>query len=105
LLAPEYSLADKINFVRGAFATIKAMWPEIMTVDLRARVPRLEVPVAFFTGRHDFNTPRTLAEEYLNMLEAPRKEMIWFEDSAHSPCYEEPERFASELVRFFLGGE
>jgi pimeloyl-ACP methyl ester carboxylesterase len=102
-LAPEYSLADKMGFVRGAVATVKALWPEVLAVDLRKKAPRLEVPVAFFTGRYDFNTPRTLAEDYLESLVAPRKEMVYFENSAHSPCYEEPELFARELLRFFLG--
>ena len=40
-----------------------------------------------------------LALEYLERLEAPRKEAIWFEESAHFPFFEEPEEFAAELRR------
>jgi pimeloyl-ACP methyl ester carboxylesterase len=32
------------------------------------------------------------------MLEAPSKEFIWFENSAHAPLFEEPEKF-NDTVR------
>ena len=52
-------------------------------VDLFTRVPRLEVPVFFFTGRHDHNTVSTLVEEWAAQLQAPHVEMVWFEDAGH----------------------
>ncbi|WP_294373683.1 hypothetical protein [uncultured Clostridium sp.] len=33
-----------------------------------------------------------MAEEYLNSIEAPEKNFYLFENSAHSPMFEEPER-------------
>ena len=32
-------------------------------------------------------------EKYFNSLNAPLKELIWFENSAHAPPFEEPEKF------------
>jgi hypothetical protein len=37
-------------------------------------------------------------EEYFALLDAPHKELIWFEDSAHTPMWAEPERFTEVLV-------
>ena len=56
------------------------------------------MPVYFFLGRHDYQIPSTLAERYLNDLEAPKKELVWFENSAHSPQYEEAAKF-NRLIR------
>jgi CubicO group peptidase (beta-lactamase class C family) len=32
-------------------------------------------------------------------LAAPCKRLVWFEDSAHFPFLEEPERFRDEMLR------
>jgi pimeloyl-ACP methyl ester carboxylesterase len=69
------------------------MWPELTAYDFRVEARSLEVPVYLFHGRHDQNTPAELVEQYFAILEAPHKELIWFEDSAHSPLSDEPERF------------
>lgn len=63
----------------------------LMDLNLKKSAPKLEVPVYFITGRHDYNTPFTLVEDYVKMLEAPHKEIIWFENSAHWIPFEEPE--------------
>ena len=51
------------------------------------------VPVRILMGRF-------FAPEYLAALEAPEKEVIWFEQSAHMLPFEEPEKF-NEAVRQF----
>lgn len=101
--APEYTPVDQTRFIYGTYYSIRRMWDEVMTFNLIEQAPRLEVPVYFLHGRHDYNTPWELAEEYYRKLEAPRgKTMIWFENSAHSPNLEEPERFAEVMVNRVL---
>jgi hypothetical protein len=39
-----------------------------------------------------------VASEYFDALRAPAKERIWFEESAHNPPFEEPERF-NDVIR------
>jgi pimeloyl-ACP methyl ester carboxylesterase len=56
------------------------------------------VPVYFFTGKHDFETPYTLAEEYYNAIKS-EKHLVWFENSAHFPFYKETSKFVSELIK------
>jgi len=102
LLAPEYTFMDKVNYIRGNRSSLRTMWNGVLQRDLRKEVPRLEVPVMIAAGRFDYNVPSPLAESYFLMLEAPRKSFVWFENSAHSPCFEEPVKFADEVTAFFL---
>ena len=46
----------------------------------------------------NFNTPFELVEEYYEALEAPKKELVWFEESAHYMIFAEPEKLAEELI-------
>lgn len=57
------------------------------------------IPVFFFAGRYDYETPGDLAEDYFEMLEAPAKSFIWFDNSAHNMQYDEPEKFSQEIIR------
>ena len=67
--------------------------------DLFRDFPASPIPVYFFAGRHDHETPGELAEEYYNALEAPAKDFIWFENSAHDMMYDEPDNTNRELIR------
>ncbi len=100
---PEYTFSDRLSYLKGSERSLAQLWPEVMGIDLRKSLPRLEVPAFFFLGRWDWTTPSSLASDYLRALEAPKKDEVWFEASAHSPCYEEPGKFGAELVRLFLG--
>ncbi len=101
LFSPEYNLIDKINFFRGIITTFNHVYPQLYDIDLRKNYPKLDVPIFFFEGRHDLNAPPILVEEYLKVLEAPEKELLWFEHSGHSPWINEPERFVAELKSRF----
>ena len=74
----------------------------VWQLDFRTRVPEVEIPVYFFTGRHDYDTPFKLVEQYLEVLNAPKKEIIWFENSAHFAFYEESEKFNEMVITKFL---
>lgn len=98
IAAPEYGLYDKVNYVRGLLATMNAMWPQLWEIDLRQDAPRLAVPVYFLEGRHDINAPPYLVEDYAQGLEAPHKELIWFEHSGHSPWVDEAQKMVDLLI-------
>jgi pimeloyl-ACP methyl ester carboxylesterase len=98
LKTSEYGWRDRFNFFRGIFASMRLMWPQILSIDLMKQVPVLEVPVYFLEGRHDYEAPSILAERYFQALVAPRKVLVWFERSAHFVNTEEPEAFN----RFFI---
>ncbi len=106
IFSPEYGLLDKINFFRGIISTYNYVYQQLYDIDMRVDYTVLEVPVYFFEGRHDVNAPTSLVEEYLEVLEAPVKEIVWFEHSGHSPWINERGKFVKELLaRFFPEGQ
>lgn len=93
----EYNLMDMIRFIKGSQFSIKHMWAEICDISLE-EVTQLQIPVFLCMGRHDYNTPFELAEAFFNNLKAPLKTWEWFEESAHCPNFEEPEKFNRHLI-------
>ncbi len=102
LFAPEYSALDAISFYGCVVNSLDQAWDDLANIDFVHQAPRLEVPVYFFTGRHDYNTPFELVEDYYEILEAPHKEIVWFENSAHMANLEEPDRFQDLLIQKLL---
>jgi pimeloyl-ACP methyl ester carboxylesterase len=103
--AREYTLGEKINLWRGKFtAGVSALWGEVTTTDLAQTLPRVDLPVYFLHGRHDYTVSYTLAKAYFDRLRAPLKGFYTFERSAHSPMFEEPERTLRILREDVLAG-
>lgn len=92
LKSPEYSLIDLYRYARGSYYCIGQLWNEV-TVNIRFNktVRALDMPVYITQGVHDENTPSSIAKAWFDELQAPHKEWIPFEKSAHSPIREEPE--------------
>lgn len=99
--ASEYGLLDKAYYLLGILNTFNDVYQQLYEIDLRTDYAKLEVPVYFFIGRHDINAPTYLAEDYFNVLQAPNKELVWFEHSGHSPWINEPSLFVEETLRVF----
>jgi pimeloyl-ACP methyl ester carboxylesterase len=66
---------------------------------LLQQATQVDVPVCSFQGRYDYSTPGEVVERYFEMLRAPQKTLVWFEESAHFPQWEEPQRFTDELLK------
>lgn len=103
MLAPEYCILDSVNYLRGVFDTFNHVYPQLYDTDLREKYTKLKIPVYFFVGRHDVNAPIALTQEYYDCLQTPKKELVWFEHSGHSPWINENKLFVDEAVRVFLG--
>lgn len=98
IAAPEYGIYDKLNFVRGPIKTFNHVYQQLYDFDFRKQVTKIDVPVFILHGRHDINAPTILVEEYFEILDAPMKELIWFENSGHSPWIDEEDRFIDMMV-------
>jgi len=96
-LAPEYGLADVAKVPRGSSFSSRHMTNDVIEDPLISEVDTVSVPVYFFSGRFDYTTPFELVQEYYEALDAPYKEMVWFDESAHFPFFEQPEEFAREM--------
>jgi len=105
ILGSDIYSADTYKIVKGwefsqAIFSDETLW----YLDFRTELTEVAVPVFFFTGRHDYDTPFPLVEDYYDVLTAPAKEIVWFERSAHFPFYEEPGRFTRMMIEKVLGG-
>lgn len=94
----EYTLSDMWGAARGYKRVLTAMWPEVGATDFPATCVSFKVPIFIFDGRLDFNTPAQLVEDWFNMIKAPQKELVWFEQSGHNPMNDESEKFKSLLI-------
>jgi len=100
LRAREYALVDFALWPGASARSLKTLWPALTSLDLAALVPEVRVPVYFFAGRHDWNTPYRLVEDYFAQLYAPAgKELIWFEDAAHDVFFDRPAHVVEALLR------
>lgn len=100
IFSPEYTGIDGIRLALGSKFSADMMFSNtLLKLDIIKDIPEVKVPVYFCVGRYDYNTPSVLIEKYYKELVAPEKEFIWFEESAHFPNFEEPEKFAETAVR------
>ncbi|MBN2224849.1 MAG: alpha/beta fold hydrolase [Deltaproteobacteria bacterium] len=97
--ATEYTIFDLPAYIRGRRLTGRTLGRDVVNIDLTAQAPRLTVPVYFMMGRHDAISANADFDEYVERLSAPKKEVVWFEHSAHFPLFEEPSRFNAEVIR------
>ena len=102
LKSPELSLRDKYGTAMGYKVCLSAMWPTIVHYDFVKDCGPFRMPYYIFQGRLDRNTPASLVQSYYDSIEAPDKDLVWFEHSAHGPMGEEPEKFKQLMREKFL---
>ena len=102
LKSGEYSVSDLIGYIKGYRFVLTSMWEEIGRTDFPKTCTKFEAPIFIFDGRLDYNTPAELVEDWFNMIEAPVKELHWFEHSGHNPMGDEPEKFIPLLKEKLL---
>ncbi len=98
LFGREYTLATRLTFMSCFRRSLEQLWAGLDGFDAISQIPRLEVPVYLFAGRHDWNTPFALVEEWAAQLAAPHVEIVWFDEAAHVPPIETPEEFQRALI-------
>jgi pimeloyl-ACP methyl ester carboxylesterase len=105
LMCRDYTFTEKINLWRAkARAGVHPLWDTILATDLTKQVPELKIPVYFFHGIYDYTVSYDLARDYFEQLKAPVKGFYTFNQSAHSPMFEEPEKAITILQNDVLNG-
>lgn len=97
-LSPEYTDADRCNLDKGSVLSLGPLLPQMLKVDFNP-ITRFPIPVVMFMGRHDYTTPTAPTERWLNNVDAPFKQGVWFEHSAHMVPWEEPGKTLLSLVQ------
>ena len=103
----EYTVGEKVNLWRGKlFSRSRSfnLWDKMQITDLSQQVTKLEIPIYFLHGVYDYTCAYPLARDYFEKLEAPVKGFYTFENSAHSPMFEEPEKVQKLLLEDVLTG-
>jgi pimeloyl-ACP methyl ester carboxylesterase len=101
----DYTLGEKVTTWRAkAAAGVSIVWDTVLATDLTKQVPELDIPVYFFSGRYDYTVNYTLAKDYFEQLKAPVKGFYTFEQSAHSPIFEEAGKVRQIVVADVLVG-
>jgi pimeloyl-ACP methyl ester carboxylesterase len=96
--SPDYSVADVVRAVRGITASQAALLPQLATTDLVSTMPRLDVPIVLAQGRLDQVVPGVAVQRFYDSVAAPSKRLVWFEKSAHTPQFDEPDNFRRLLL-------
>lgn len=105
LLFKEYTLKEKLNLWRGKATTgISVLWKEMVSTDLSEDTLKFSIPIHFLHGVFDYTCSYTLAKEYFDKIEAPVKEFHSFEQSAHSPIFEEPSKLKEVMGGILQAG-
>lgn len=102
LTSPELSVKEKIGTAKGYKVCLAQMWPTIVHYDFLKDCNCFAMPYYIFQGRKDNNTPASLVQEFYDAIQAPDKDLVWFENSAHGPMGEEPEKFKRLMREKFL---
>jgi len=96
--SPAYTPLDFVKVPFGAKMSFDRLEDEIYAANLFREVPRLQVPVWFFMGRHDTVVGDAVLARYFPALRAPRgKRLVWFEQSGHVPHLEEPAKYRASM--------
>jgi len=99
----EYTVTDKLNYLRGMNKSLKILWNPLMNEQLTDIVKKVEVPVYFLQGIHDYQTCFSEAKKYFEVLEAPKKEFIEFSNSAHYLPYNlEKDKYYDVMINTIL---
>ena len=105
LTSRDYTLSEKVNMWRAkANSGVSSLWDEMLATDLSKEVTEFDIPVYFFEGIYDYTCSYILAKAYFEQLKAPVKGFYTFEQSAHSPLFEEPEKMRHILQEDVLAG-
>jgi pimeloyl-ACP methyl ester carboxylesterase len=96
--ADEMTWLDGVLFKPGVDFSLGAMAPQVAHFDWIGTATHFAVPVFIVAGRFDHNTDAALAHDYFTKIDAPMKRFKWFEQSAHSPQFEEPQTFNAFMI-------
>ena len=101
-----YTLGEKVKIWRAkAFLrSDTALLQELFSTDISVTVPQLRLPVYIFSGCYDYTVSHQLTRQYSETLQAPAKGFYIFKNSAHTPLFEEQDKFLKIMRDDVLGG-
>ena len=90
------------GYLKGWADTWLAVWNEAIKENHFKDLPVLRCPIYFCAGRKDHQTNFSITEEYYNKLQAPKKQLFWFENSGHLIPNTEPDLLQDIVIQKIL---
>jgi pimeloyl-ACP methyl ester carboxylesterase len=103
-LSPEFTLSEKLHLWRGKFFSLAKLRNTAFAADLTRQVTQLDLPVYFLSGAYDYTCSVLVSRAYFQEIKAPLKGFYTFEQSAHTPLFEEPAKVINILREDVLPG-
>jgi pimeloyl-ACP methyl ester carboxylesterase len=98
--SPEHTLGDLYQVTKG-MAESMAQWnAQVTRFDPRCLGTDFAVPVLVLQGDSDAVTPVEAVRDYLDAVNAPRKELVLINNSGHLAMFTRPHQFLEELLRW-----
>jgi proline iminopeptidase len=98
-LSPDYTDEEISRIWEGNGFSEQYLLAQVLSLNL-TDTRKLDCPLIIFGGRYDVNLNSDVAAEWFARVDAPSKQFVWFENSAHLPMTEEPGKFLISLVRY-----
>lgn len=90
-----YTPKERVNIWRGKSDSMNfPVVNDATHFNVFDEVTSLKLPIYFFAGKYDYTCNYDLQYEYYENIDAPVKKFFAFENSAHSPIFEEPGKAA-----------
>lgn len=98
LFTPNYSLRDSYDFFAAIYFSGTALMQELMSFDAEHLGARFEIPMFFFQGDSDVQTPTELVDEYFARIEAPKKDLVSLKGCGHVALFSCSDEFLNKLT-------
>jgi pimeloyl-ACP methyl ester carboxylesterase len=98
LFAPGITLIDIFDNVAGALYSTDRLYLATSSFKAERLGTKFEVPIFFFQGELDDNTPTDLVAAYLESIDAPHKELVRFPGGGHLTLLTMRDQFLKELI-------
>ena len=76
----------------------RRLLPQVVTLDLLTRPPRVGVPVHYVFGAQDALTPHTIVEQLPAAVRAPVSRTFVVADAGHMVHFDQPQMVRSVLI-------
>lgn len=86
------------SYVENWSTTWLPVYNEACAINFAEAAPEIKCAIYFLVGRKDYQTNFNLTENYFEKLKAEKKELFWFEDSAHGLTLTESQKFQQVII-------
>ena len=97
MLNRDYGWFEVFRIQRNMNFVMEHTYRDMMDFDL-SELRTLEIPILLLHGRHDLNSHPQIAKAWLEELDAPSKNWVDLERSAHMPMWEESTAFQQHVI-------